>query len=477
MHDHAPSIVWFRQDFRLADNPALTRAAATGAIIPVYIHDEKAAGKWRDGGAGKVWLHHSLDALNRALGGHLLFRSGDSGEILERIAAQADARSVFWNKSYEPWRSEQDQTIADRLAANDIATESFHAATLYDPARTLKSDGSPYRVYTPFYRKGCLARNGEPDAPLPVPKMTFARHDLDTGSLADLTLLPTTPRWDRAMIAGWVPGEAGALAQLEDFTDRIADYAEGRNFADRPSISRLSPHLHWGEISPRQIWQALRQHTLANAREEQADRFFGELGWREFNINLLLHTPTMPEQAWNKKFAQFRWRDSRDDFARWAKGQTGYPIVDAGMRELWQTGFMHNRVRMITASFLVKDLLLPWQWGQDWFWDCLVDADLANNSANWQWVAGSGADASPFFRIFNPVTQGQKFDPSGDYVRRWVPELAGLPTGDLHAPWLASDTTLRQAGIVLGETYPRPMVDHRMARDRALAALAEAKAA
>jgi deoxyribodipyrimidine photo-lyase len=449
----APVIMWFRQDLRLADNPALHAAAATGApVIPLYILDDDNPGEWAMGAASRVWLHHSLAALDTALDGALILKKGDARKILPDIVAKSGATAVYWNRCYEPWRIRRDKALKEEL---DEA-HSFKGTVLYEPWEALKNDGTPYRVFTPFY-KACLAR-GDIPAPLPAPR--FKTAPAPTLELADLDLLPRRPRWDRDMMDGWTPGEDGAHERLADFLDGgVGHYKTGRDLPARPYVSRLSPHLHFGEISPRQVW-----HSAG----PDAEPFTRQLFWREFSISLLYYNPTLPRDPLNEKFNAFPWVNDRQDLRLWQKGRTGYPIVDAGMRELWATGTMHNRVRMVVASFLIKDLLIHWQEGEKWFWDTLFDADLANNSASWQWVAGSGADAAPYFRIFNPVTQGTKFDADGDYIRRWVPALAKLPAKYIHAPWDAPDDVLKKAGVTLGQTYPHPMVDHARARERAL---------
>lgn len=450
----APVIMWFRQDLRLADNPALHAAAATGApVIPVYILDDDNAGPWAMGAASRVWLHHSLAALDESLGGGLILKKGDARKILPEMVKKSGASGVYWNRCYEPWRITRDKEIKETLEN----PHSFKGTVLYEPWEIKKGDGTPYKVFTPFYKAGLAY--GDIPAPLPAPQ--FKTGPAPTLELDDLELLPRHPRWDVDMMLGWTPGENGAHEQLADFLDgSVGHYKTGRDFPAKPYVSRLSPHLHYGEISPRQIW-----HSAG----PDAEAFTRQLFWREFSISLLYFNTDLPHNPLNKKFTEFPWLGTKDALHAWQRGQTGYPIVDAGMRELWATGTMHNRVRMVVASFLIKDLLIHWEEGEKWFWDTLFDADLANNSASWQWVAGCGADAAPYFRIFNPVTQGTKFDPEGVYVRQWVPELAKMPDKFLHAPWEAPDDVLKKAGVTLGQSYPRPMVDHSHARDRALA--------
>jgi len=470
MHEMAartqtPVVLWFRQDLRLGDNPALSAAAATGRpILPVYVLDDAGAGDWAMGGASRWWLHHSLSALDRALGGRLVLRAGRSEDVIPELARAVGASGVFLNACSEPWRAAQDASIETALKALGVRWHRAGAATLWAPDAVLKADGTPYRVFTPFYRKGCLATAPPPREPLPRPG-SWSCHDIDDGSRLDaLGLLPTVD-WHGGLEHEWRPGEAGALQRLDEFLTRgIRGYREGRNRPDLRHVSRLSPHLHFGEISPNQVWHAVRPLLGDPELESDVDCFLSELGWREFSHYLLHHWPTLPHENLQPRFDRFPWQQDPELLARWQQGQTGYPIVDAGMRELWQTGYMHNRVRMIVGSFLVKNLLLHWHAGETWFWDTLVDADLASNSASWQWIAGSGADAAPYFRIFNPVTQGRKFDPGGDYVRRFVPELAALDAADIHSPWQAQSTVQRSLD------YPGPIVDLAESRERALAA-------
>jgi deoxyribodipyrimidine photo-lyase len=473
----APIIIWFRQDLRLHDNPALSAAIQSGApIIPVYILDDENAGAWKMGGASRVWLHHSLHALNKSLSGNLACFSGNAASIIPGLASATGAKSIFWNRCYEPWRINRDTHIKSVLEEAGITAESFNASLLFEPWTVKKDDGTPYRVFTPYFRRGCIGR-GEPPAPLPEPKkIDFAPPPKNAGNVDSLNLLPEKIRWDEKMVQYWTIGEAGAQQRLKDFLeDGLHGYKEDRNRPDRENVSRLSPYLHFGEISPRTVWHAIRQRMIAENLETDGDHYLSELGWREFSHSLLYYNHDLPENPLQKRFLAFPWHKDDAALLKWQRGQTGYPIVDAGMRELWETGYMHNRVRMIVGSFLVKDLLLHWSEGEKWFWDCLFDADLANNAASWQWIAGCGADAAPYFRVFNPVGQGEKFDPNGDYVRRFCPELAGLPNDVIHQPWEAPPLVLKQAGVILGKTYPLPMVDHKAARNVALAAFQATK--
>ncbi len=469
MSDHPITVVWFRQDLRLADNPALRAGAEAGRVLPIYILDDDNAGDWPTGAASRTWLHHSLTALDRSLDGRLRCFRGDAADIVDRLADALPVGSVLWNRCYEPWRIRRDKQIKTRLADRGVDTDSFNGSLLWEPWTVNKPDGSPYRVFTPFYEKGCRAA-GSPQQPLAAPRgIDFYTGDVPQSLPLDaLGLLPALD-WHEPMLSHWEIGEAAASRRLDDFCeDGLADYRKGRDFPARRSVSRLSPHLHFGEISPRQAWHRVEHENLRGLGNNPA-HFLRELAWREFSYYLLFHFPELPAENFNDRFDAFEWREDARALERWQRGQTGFPIVDAGMRELWQTGYMHNRVRMIVGSFLVKNLLLHWREGERWFWDCLVDADLASNSASWQWVAGSGADAAPYFRIFNPLLQSEKFDPDGEYIARFCPELAALPAKHRHQPWAADDKILRQAGIRLGEDYPRPMVDLKATRERALA--------
>jgi deoxyribodipyrimidine photo-lyase len=466
-----PVIVWFRQDLRLADNPALHAAARTGAaILPIYILSDADSTEWHMGQASRWWLHHSLQSLSRSLDDHLVLLRGDAGPVLQKLVTEVDASAIYWNRLYEPDHIARDSAIRKSLLENSVAVKSFNGSLLFDPMSTMKPDGTPYRVFTPFYRRGCLENSAPPRQPLAKPEsLDFYPYEKGL-ALSEQGLLPQVA-WYREIESLWTPGEPAAHERLREFlASGIEHYDEGRNRPDQTYVSRLSPHLHFGEISPNQAWYAIATDGSAQGLSASADRFLSELGWREFSYNLLYNVPTLPTQNLQKKFDRFPWRDDATALERWQRGSTGYPIVDAGMRELWRTGYMHNRVRMIVGSFLVKNLLLHWHHGARWFWDTLLDADLASNSASWQWIAGCGADAAPYFRIFNPVTQGKKFDPDGHYVRHFVPELELLPTKYIHCPWEAPDDIAHEAKLVLGENYPRPIVDLKASRERALAA-------
>lgn len=464
------SIVWFRQDLRVRDNPALA-AATRGPVIPVFILDDSSA--WKSGGASRWWLHHSLTALRKELG-HLTLLRGDAAELLPALVKQVGATAVYWNRCYEPAAVARDTAMKASLQALDIEVKSFNGSLLHEPWEIETGSGGPFKVFTPYWRAS-LKRAVAP--PVAAPKLDIEKAGPAGERLEDWKLLPTKPDWAAGWKKLWRPGEAGAQAQLDEFLDDgLVDYGEDRDRPDRKGTSRLSPHLHWGEISPRQIWARLAVEAEEPHQRAGVDKFLSEIGWREFAYHLLYYFPTLADANWRAEFDAYPWRDSAADLEAWQRGLTGYPLVDAGMRELWHTGWMHNRVRMIAASFLVKHLRIDWRRGEAWFWDTLLDADLANNAAGWQWVAGSGADASPYFRIFNPVTQGKKFDPEGDYVRRWCPELSRLPNEFVHAPFLARPDVLAEANIELGNTYPLPIVDHDRARKAALAGYEKVRA-
>ena len=463
-------IVWFRNDLRIKDNPALTHAALSGApIIPLYILDESKA--YHLGSASKWWLHHSIRALNSSLkkaGAYLHIRRGDSASILQSLIAETDADEVYWNRRYVQEYIEEDTDIKATLQQAGIEVTTFNGSLLKEPWELKTGSGTPYRVFTPFWK--ALRRTGPRRVPLPAPKKINAATPPPCELLSNWSLTPTNPDWAKHFHEEWKPGEKTALFLLERFLKKpVETYDEDRNRPNLEGTSRLSPHLAFGEISPVQIWQFVQDKiALSQINASQADKFLSELAWRDFSYSLLYYNPTLPSEPLKPQFFNYPWTDDQEGFDKWKKGATGYPIVDAGMRQLWKTGWMHNRVRMIVASFLIKDLLIPWKLGAEWFWDTLVDADIANNSASWQWVAGSGADASPYFRIFNPVTQSQKFDPNGDYLRMYLPELKNMPAKYIHEPWKASEEVLTKAGVILGKTYPKPILDHAEARRRAL---------
>ena len=474
------TLVWFRRDLRLADNPALHAAHEQGAVVPVYIEAPGEDAPWAPGAASRWWLHHSLAQLSldlEALGSRLVLAAAeDSLQELLRIAAACGATRVVWNRLYTPAAIARDTRVKAGLRAAGLEALSFNGALLREPWEVKTKTGGPFQVFTPYWRH-CLAL-AEPPEPLPAPsRLTAPGRWPDGRDLGALHLLPTID-WAAGFGAAWTPGSDGARRQLQGFLQQgFASYGEGRNRPDQSGTSRLSPHLHFGEIGPRQVWAATRAHGLfaPGASAWRNSQFLAELGWREFAYHLLFHFPSTPQEPLRADYRRFPWNSDPAGLAAWERGATGYPIVDAGLRELWHTGWMHNRVRMIVASFLVKDLLIPWTAGARWFWDTLVDADLASNTLGWQWVAGCGADAAPFFRIFNPALQGAKFDPDGAYVKRWLPELRAIPTTYIHTPWSAPAEVLSAAGVILGKTYPKPVVDHAEARVAALAALAQIK--
>ena len=475
----APTIMWFRQDLRVHDNPALARAVVEGSpVIPVYILDDVSATGWAHGGASRWWLHHSLKALGKELadrGAKLVLRRGDARMVLPALARETGASRVMASRSYEPWARDLEEVLHGDLQVAGVEFSRFAGSLLFDPDRVRTGGNGPYKVYSPFWRAVSERELRTPvAAPDRVPGPVKA---IASDGLEDWNLLPTKPDWAGVMRETWSPGERTALASLDKFVaGGIRGYNEKRNRPDLSGTSRLSPHLRFGELSPAMCWERAKSAAGSDkASAKGLETYLKELVWREFSYHLLYHFPSLPETPFRPEFARFPWKDDEARLKAWQKGMTGYPIVDAGMRELWATGWMHNRVRMITGSFLVKDLMISWQRGEVWFWDCLVDADLASNSASWQWIAGSGADAAPYFRVFNPQKQGEKFDPDGFYVRRWVPELARLPDQYLHAPSTAPRDVLADAGIVLGKTYPHPIVDHAKARDVALAAFATLK--
>ncbi len=456
----APVIVWFRQD--------LLSAAQGQAVIPVYILDD--AADWPLGAASRWWLHHSLAALDadlQAIGSRLILRRGPAAAQLDALVRETGATAIYWNRCYEPAARIRDTALKASLPAR-----SFNASLLFEPWQIVTGQGQPFKVFSPFYR-ACLA-SPPPPPPHPAPNYLPAPSRWPTSDiLARWDLLPSKPDWAGGLRATWTPGEHGAQQRFGAFLERggLGRYKDGRDFPGQPNTSMLSPHLHWGEISPRQIWHAVRQIELSDPEQASgAAHYLRELGWREFSYHLLHQFPDLPHKPLATRFADFPWQNNPAALQAWQRGQTGVPLVDAGMRELWHTGYMHNRVRMVVGSFLVKHLLLHWQHGEKWFWDTLVDADLANNAASWQWIAGCGADAAPYFRVFNPTLQGEKFDPEGIYIRQWVPEIGRLPNQFIHKPWEAPELILRQCAIQLNSNYPRPIIDLAVGRNRALAA-------
>ncbi len=461
-----PTIVWFRRDLRVRDNPALTAAAERGPVVPVFVWSDVGDDGMMTGAASKWWLHHSLMSLDRdlrTLGLRLIIRRGSPIDVFRDIVEKSGATAVFWNRLYEP-SAIRDETEVERA----FPSQSFNGSLLREPWEVETRTGGPYKVFTPYWR--ACEQLPPPTCPSNTPdKMRSPETWPESLRIDELGLLPKYD-WASGLRDTWNPGEASAHAALTSFVQNgLTCYDERRDRPDRNCVSLLSPYLHFGELSPRQVYyEILNAADRSIQHRESANTFLREIGWREFTHHILYHFPNTIREPLRSEFTAFPWRNDPEGLRTWQQGQTGYPIVDAGMRQLWSTGWMHNRVRMITASFLVKDLLVSWECGADWLNDTLVDADLANNIFNWQWVAGTGADAAPYFRIFNPVTQGTKFDPNGDYVRRWVPELRELPAKYIHAPWDAPADVLEDAGVSLGRTYPRPIIDHSFARNRAL---------
>jgi deoxyribodipyrimidine photo-lyase len=475
------TIVWFRQDLRLEDNPALSAAVERGGpVLPVFVWAPEEEGAWPPGGASRWWQHHSLASLAselEALGSRLILRRGATLKVLAELIRDSRATAVFWNRRYEPHAIARDTEAKLVLRGSGVLAESFNAGLLFEPSDLAGKSGRPVQVFTAFWKR-CLM-SAEPPPPLAPPRR-LARPVKWPSSLP-LGAIELEPRidWAAGFRLVWRPGSSGAHARLGAFLhEAVAAYAEDRNHPASEGVSRLSPHLHFGEISPRRIWHDVEREAALTDRPGSArgaEAYLRQLVWREFASHLLFHFPHTVTRPLREEFAAFPWREDAHALRAWQRGLTGYPLVDAGMRQLWQTGWMHNRVRLVAASFLVKHLLVPWQRGAEWFWDTLVDADLANNTLGWQWTAGSGADAAPYFRIFNPVVQGEKLDPEGAYVRRWLPELERLPARWVHRPWDAPPGILKDAGVKIGKTYPAPIVDHGAARARALAAFARVR--
>lgn len=462
----SPIVVWFRRDLRIADNPALITAAQRGQpVLPVYVLEEDAPR--RLGGAASWWLHHSLKALRRhlaQLGATLVLRRGKAVEVLAALAEESGAQTVLWNRRYNPREAAIDEAVTAALRSRGVQVETFSGSLLFEPQGIHTKGCQPFQMFTPFWR--CCLSLPDPPRPQPRPSRLIAHAPIDSECTSDWGLHPCAPDWSTGISTAWTPGEDAAQARLADFMEAgLGAYPLRRDNPDRDGTSRLSPYLSFGEISPRQVWYAARA-----AGAQPGEGFLRELGWREFCHHSLHHFPDLHCQPQRREFQEFPWTADETTWNAFIAGSTGYPIVDAGMRALWETGWLHNRVRMIVASFLVKDLLIPWQRGEEWFWDTLVDADLASNATGWQWVAGCGIDSAPYFRIFNPAIQGEKFDPRGRYVRRWIPELAKIPDIYIHRPWEAPPDVLAKAGVIQGVTYPRPIVEHNAARRRALQA-------
>lgn len=470
------AIVWFREDLRTSDNAALASVADNFTVVPVYIRESGALTR-HAGGAKKWWLHHSLNALANdleELGAPLVLASGDPYVILAALAQQTGASRIVWNRRYHPEAILHDTELRSRFSSDGFEVETFPGFLLHEPTKVKTGSGNFYKVFSPFWRS--LDSTIEYPKPIEAPaRLLPAMPTPASEALDDWNLLPTNPDWSGGIAANWHPGEKEAHTRLAEFVqNNLENYVDGRDRPDRTDTSKLSPHLALGEITPAQVFSKLEKakklvdETGANAVRRQ-------VGWREFAWHLLVNQPSLSISNHKSQFDDFPWSDNNDDLRAWQQGLTGYPIVDAGMRQLRQTGWMHNRVRMITASFLTKHLLIDWREGEAWFWDNLVDADPASNAASWQWVAGSGFDAAPYFRIFNPILQGEKFDPDGQYVRAFVPEIAALPNKTIHTPWKAPADMLAKAGIHLGDNYPNPIIEHAEARQRALSAYSSIK--
>lgn len=461
------TIVWFRKDLRLHDNQALWEALQRGIIIPIFIWSKDEELELASSEASRWWLHHSLLSLKHTLqqyGISLLIREGKSEDILLKLIEETGANAVYYNERYEPSIIKRDEHLAQILHHKNIYVRSFHSNLLFHPSAILKSNGEPYKVYTAFWKR-CIK---EPiSRPFSFPSsINGSEQMIKSDTIEGLELLPKI-RWDKKLNQYWEPGESSAIQNWKDFVQNsLPKYQLERDYPALQSVSNLSPYLAWGNISPRAIWYSAQKHQETIA--ENVEAFLKQLIWREFSYHQLVHFPSIPYKSIRTQYEAFPWENKEEDFIKWKSGKTGYPLVDAGMRELWETGTMHNRVRMVVASFLVKHLLIPWTKGAEWFQHTLVDFDLANNSLGWQWVSGSGFDAAPYFRIFNPITQSEKYDKNGEYIRKWVPELEKLPSPYIHRPWEAPQHLLISADVILGEDYPLPIIDHTFARKRAL---------
>lgn len=467
------ALYWFRNDLRLSDNSAWKLAVDSGSeVFPLFIHSELEDGEWAIGDASKWWLHHALADLEQQLdakGLKLILRQGKPQQVLQELINELEITHIYWNKRYIPHQFEVDDRLHTELVKTGIEVEVANSSLLAEPWDVSSGSGQPYRVYTPFLK---AFPGQENQSPVDSEGMPVVPGNWPTSlTLGDLELLPKV-EWDAGFKTFWNPTRAGAIERLHQFSEKaMASYKARRDFPGEDGTSRLSPYLHWGQIGPREIVALI--NTMPDSKGKET--FFREVVWREFAYHVLFHNPHTPTQPLQPAYAEFPWRESEADLQAWREGKTGYPIVDAGMRQLWQTGWMHNRVRMVVASLLVKHLLLPWQEGAKWFWDTLVDADLASNTLGWQWAGGCGADAAPYFRVFNPILQGKKFDPDGDYIREYVPELAAVPNQFLHEPWEMPASMQEYLKTIIGEHYPAPIIEHGFGRDRALAALQDLK--
>ena len=462
------SIMWFRYDLRLYDNVALAAACEADTCYPIFIFDENSTRPI--GEASSVWLHHALISLNKSLQGSLSLFKGDSISILQSLTQDLNISEIHVTQPIDPQLNDLDNTCIENSLKQNCLFIQHEQHTLWNIDNVRKNDGTPFKVFSPFYRKGCAAQ-AEPDTPIDTANISNCKKYHSSTTLTDICPLPSLP-WANDIIKDWDISEEGAQSQWKTFIkEGLPNYKQGRNFPNKPYVSRLSPYIHHGQISIRQLFHDAKKFGQGADR----DHFISELGWREFSYYLLHHFPSIRTKNFQPKFDKFPWTFNETFYKAWCKGETGYPIVDAGMRELYQTGFMHNRVRMICGSFLVKNLLIDWRYGEKWYWNCLFDADIASNTASWQWVAGTGADAAPYFRIFNPILQGEKFDPDGSYTKKYIPELKYLSKKYLFQPWEAPQHELKAVGIELGKTYPKPIIDYKESRDIALAAFSQMK--
>jgi len=465
------SIHWFRQDLRLNDNPSLNYLSnKSSSVVCVYIYDNINCDR-ELGSASKIWLHHSLNSLNSDLNGKLIILKGDPLEEIDKLRNFFDIQEITWNRCYEPWSIKRDAKIKEYF--KDIfPVKSFNGLLLWEPWNILKDNGTPYKVFTPYYKRGCLANTSPAKPQTYVPN--FSNHNFKDTRPDSLGLL-TGKIWEKKIHANWEISELSGLNLMKSFfSSKLNNYAEGRNFPSKKNVSRLSPYIHWGQLSVNTLWNEAEK-LESKGNDINLEIFKSELAWREFAYYLLYHCPKLSKENLQTKFDKFPWKKNTDFFNSWIKGKTGYPIIDAGMRELYQTGYMHNRVRMIVGSFLVKNLLIDWRDGENWFWDCLFDASPASNPASWQWVSGTGTDSAPYFRIFNPITQGKKFDPKGEYIKKFVPELKNLPDKYIFSPWETPDEIQKKVKVFLGKDYPAPLVDIKESRERALLAFTSIK--
>ena len=465
------SIHWFRQDLRIQDNPSLNHLSKNYEnIVCVYILDEINCDRII-GSASKVWLHNALDDLNVQLKGNLIFLSGDPLKVLDKLTNFFDVEEISWNRCYESWTINRDKKIKEYFRKK-MKVSSFNGLLLWEPWEVLKDNGTPYKVFTPYYKRGCLSKP-QPREPKET-NLKIYDHNFIKTSLKDLKLLKNK-KWEEKILKNWKISELEAQNTMESFfKNGVSDYTQGRNFPSKKNVSRLSPYIHWGQISVNTLWYNAMK-TLTKMNSNNVEVFMSELGWREFAYYLLFHCPKLQTENLQNKFDRFPWNNDERLYKAWINGKTGYPIIDAGMRELWQTGYMHNRVRMIVGSFLVKNLLNDWRRGEAWFWDCLLDASVASNSASWQWVAGTGTDSTPYLRNFNPITQSQKFDPDGIYIRKFIPEIKKLPNKYIFCPWETPNDLQQELSTIVGKDYPEPIVEIKKSRELALNAFASIK--